>query len=65
MDRETLAFALPVLGTVVGLAVLVAGEALPHAETLVWVGGAICILAVGWLVYLVAKIPDPPDADAH
>ncbi|MFB6138006.1 MAG: hypothetical protein ABEJ42_06665 [Halobacteriaceae archaeon] len=53
MNQRSVAYASTVVGTVVGLALLVAGEAMGGRIDLVGAGGAVILLSLGILVWLI------------
>jgi hypothetical protein len=65
MASEGFAYAVTVIGVVVGLAALLAAEAFHGVEYLLWVGGAIALASVGGLTLLISQYDPPADAHEH
>jgi hypothetical protein len=59
-SQESLAFSVPVVGTTIGLAVLLYGEA-AHQDVLIPVGGVVVLASVGLLVALVMRLEGGED----
>lgn len=63
--RNPLVYGVSVAVTVVGLLVLLLGEATGATETLVLGGGVVVLVGVGVLTALVATLPSPPGDVEH
>lgn len=65
MAFEELAYGVPVVGIVIGLAGLLAAEAFHGVEYLLWVGGFVALVSVGLLTIMIGREAPPADAEGH
>jgi len=58
-------FSLPVVGVVIGLAILLVAEEFHLGDALVYGGGAIVLVAVGAMTVAIARLDGPDDHGGH